>query len=160
MSSTMRIDYVEAALLQYISANLPITFGAPVSVDSLGDNDFNDDGTLVLSPPAVRVRFAGANFDPARDNQRLTYQARMPFEILCYQSSLRSKADERQQTLVLVGSVCEILAGARLSLSDGSATQPVTLKNVALVESESGPVDQLFSVGIEVSGIAQFSDKQ
>jgi hypothetical protein len=84
MSSTFRVDYVEAALLALLKANLAGAYGANVSIDSLGDKDFDDDGRLVLQPPSVRVRFAGAEYNNLHDNKRLTYQGKMPFEILCY----------------------------------------------------------------------------
>ena len=157
MSSTFRIDTVEAALLALLNTNLAAAYGAPVDVDSLGDKDFDDDGRLVLRPPSVRVRFAGAGYGNLHDNQRLTYQASMPFEILCFSSSLRSRADERRQTLVLVAAVQNQLAGARLTLSDGSSTMPITMKAVRLTEVDEGPVDQLFTVQGDVECIAQFS---
>lgn len=157
MSSTFRIDYVEAALLGLLNSNLAAAYGAKVQIDSLGDKDFDEEGRLVLQPPSVRVRFAGADYDNLRDNQRLTYEAGLPFELLCFESSLRSKADERKQTLVLVATVQDQLAGARLVLADGSKTMPITMKSVSLVAAESGPVDQLFSVVVLVNGIAQFS---
>jgi hypothetical protein len=157
VSSTFRIDYVESALIALLTSNLSTAYGAKVQIDSLGDKDFDDDGRLVLQPPSVRVRFAAATYDNLHDNQRLTYQSGMPFEILCFESSLRSKADERKQTLVLVATVQDQLAGARLTLADGSKTMPVTIKSVALVETDEGPVDQLFSLVVQVDGIAQFS---
>ena len=164
MSSTFRIDYVEAALLALLIANLPAAYAtaldvvsAPVNIDSLGDQDFNEEGQLVLQPPSVRVRFTAAPYDPARDNRRLTYQAHPQFEILCFESSLRSKADERKQTLILVGVVQDQLSGARLNLADGSKSMPITLGPLRLVETEQGPVDQLFTQAIEVEGFAQFS---
>ena len=157
MSSTFRIDYVEAALLELLQAKLATAYGSPVQIDSLGDKDFDSEGRLVLRPPALRVRFAAADYGDMRDNQRLTYQAKMPFTILCFESSLRSPADERKQTLVLVATVVDQLAGARLQLADGSLTMPVTIKNVSLVDMVEGPVDQHFEVLIEVEGIAQFS---
>jgi hypothetical protein len=157
VSSTFRIDYVEAALLGLLNSNLAAAYGAKVQIDSLGDKDFDEEGRLVLQPPSVRVRFAGADYDNLRDNQRLTYEAGLPFELLCFESSLRSKADERKQTLVLVATVQDQLAGARLVLADGSKTMPITMKSVSLVAAESGPVDQLFSVVVLVNGIAQFS---
>lgn len=157
MSSAFRIDYVELALLQLLKTNLPEAYGADVNVDSLAGKDFDEEGRLVLQPPAIRVRFAGADYAAMKDNQRLTYQAQMPFEILCFQSSLRSPADERKQTLVLVATVLDQLAGTRLLLSDGSLTMPITLKFVHLEETAEGPVDQLFTAGIDVEGIAQFS---
>jgi hypothetical protein len=157
MSSAFRIDYVEAALLALLNAKLAGAYGSKVNINSLGDADFNENGDLVLKPPSIRVRFAGGDYDPLRDNQRLTYEAGFPFEVLCFESSLRSKADERKQTLVLVSVVQDQLAGARLLLADGSKTMPIEMKSVSLVASEEGPVDQLFSVIVLVKGIAQFS---
>jgi len=157
VSSTFRVDYVEAALLALLRANLAAAYGNKVQIDSLGDDDFNDDGRLVLQPPSIRVRFAAAEYDTLRDNQRLTYQAGVPFELLCFESSLRSKADERKQTLVLVATVQDQLAGARLTLADGSKSGPITMKSVALVDTDQGPVDQLFSIIVVVEGFAQFS---
>jgi hypothetical protein len=103
------------------------------------------------------VRFAAADYENLHDNQRLTYEGGLPFELLCFESSLRSKADERRQTLVLVATVQDQLAGARLALADGSRTMPIEMKSVSLVASEEGPVDQLFSIVVLVKGIAQFS---
>ncbi len=157
MSSNFRIDQVEAALLSLLTAGMPAAYGAQVDVKSLGDKDFDDQGRLVLQPPALRERFIDAQMNNLRDNQRLTYQSVHNFEILCYESSLRSRADERNQTLVLVASVVDQLAGARLLLADGTKSMPVTVKSVGLVEVDQGPVDQLFSVAIAVEGIAQFS---
>jgi hypothetical protein len=166
VSSTFRIDYVEAALISLLNAKLPAAYGTelgnagrPVAVDieSLGDDDFNEDGRLVLQPPSVRVRFNFGDYNNLRDNQRLTYQSTPQFDVICFESSLRSKADQRRQSLVLVGVVTDQLAGARLNLSDGSKTMPVTIGRVSLVEDDYGPVDQCFSIAIGIEGIAQFS---
>jgi hypothetical protein len=164
VSSTFRIDYVEAALLQLLNANLPAAYGvalgatsASIDIDSLGDEDFDAEGQLVLQPPSVRVRYLGADYNTLRDNQRLTYQTAPQFELLCFESSLRSKADERIQTLVLVACVQDQLSGARLNLADGSKTMPITMVDVRLVEGNAAGVDQLFSVRIGIEGIAQFS---
>jgi hypothetical protein len=154
---TLRVDYAEAALIQLLEEKMEAAYGAPVQVDSLGDKDYDDDGSLVLQPPCLRVRFGRGVYDNLRDNQRLTYQGGLDFEVLAYESSLRDPADERKQTLVLVAAVQDQLAGARLTLQDGSRTQPITMKSVALIETQGGPVDQLFSVVIEVNGVAQFS---
>lgn len=164
MSSQFRIDYVEAALLALLNEKLPAAYGTELGtsvvsmdIDSLGDKDFDDDGQLTLQPPSIRVRFSAGNYDNLRDNRRLTYQANPQFEIWCFESSLRSKADERKQTLVLVGVVQDQLAGARLNLSDGSKAMPITLESVGLIEMGSGAVDQLYAVTITIEGFAQFS---
>ena len=175
MSSTFRIDYVEAALLALLTANLPNAYGsalpagspqivmngnqptASIDIDSLGDKDFDENGQLVLNPPSIRVRFLGGNYDMARDNQKLTYQSPLVYELLCFESSLRSKADQRNQTLILVSVVLDQLAGARLNLTDGSKTEPIRLVDVSLIEGAANGVDQLFSAQVEIRGFAQFS---
>lgn len=162
--SLFPLDYTEAALLQLLTTALPTAYGAalgsgPVSIDidSLGDTDFNEDGQLVLNPPSLRLRFKDEPYDPAHDNQRVTYQSHQFYEVLCFESSLRSKADQRKQTLVLVRVVLDQLAGARLLLADGSKSLPISIVSVTLIEADSGPVDQLYSVLIDVEGFAQFS---
>jgi hypothetical protein len=157
VSSLFRIDWVEAALVALLKSKLAGAYGQNVSVDSLGDKDFDEQGRLVLQPPAARVRFLDAPFQNLRDNQRLTYQVPMSFEILFFQSSLRSPADERKQTLVLLGAGADVVTGARLELSDGSKSMPVAIKRAYLIDTLEGPVDQAFAVQIEVEGIAQFS---
>lgn len=164
MSSAFRIDYVEAALLQLLNSALPAAYAtalgaasASINIDSLGDEDFDAEGQLVLQPPSIRVRFIGDDFNTLKDNQRLTYQAVPQFELLCFESSLRDKADERRQTLILVSVVLDQLAGARINLADGSKTQPVTIEDVRLIEGASAGVDQLFSIRIGIEGFAQFS---
>lgn len=165
MSTTFRIDYVEAALLQLMRTNLSTAYAtelgvdlAPVDIDSLGDEDFNAQGQLVLNPPSVRLRFRGAPYNNLHDSRRLTYQSEPNFELLCFESSLRSKADERKQTLVLTAVATDQLAGARLNLQDGSKSMPITVVDVVLAEGEDGqPVDQLFAIRFIVEGIAQFS---
>jgi hypothetical protein len=161
--SQFRIDYVEGALITLLKTVMPTAYGtvdAPVLVDinSVNSKDFNAQGQLALKPPSIRVQFGDANFADLRDNQRLTYQTGMLFDVLCFESSLRSKADERLQSLVLVAVVHNQLAGARLTLADGTRSMPIALKRVSLViPDDGGPVDQLYAITISVEGIAQFN---
>jgi hypothetical protein len=111
VSSTFRIDYVEKALIALLLDVLPSAYGSKVQVESLGDADFNADGQLTLRPPCIRVRYLGADYDPLHDNKRLTYQPKQQFELLCFESSLRSKTDQRRQTLVLVATVRWLRSG-------------------------------------------------
>lgn len=163
--SQFQIDQVEAALLTLLTSGMPaaygtaLSLGAPqrVDVDSIGDKDFDDSGNLVLRPPALRVQFTTAEYDNLRDNQRLSYEAALAFEVLCFEESLRGKKDQRKQTLVLVDTAQDQLAGARLALADGTSSAPIEIKAVQLVVTDSGPVDQLFAISVIVRGIAQFS---
>lgn len=155
--SGFRTDYVEAALIALLTAEMPEAYGAAVDVQSLGENDFDDEGQLTLQPPCLRVLYAGSDYENLRDNKRLTYQAERLWEILCYESSQRGKADERAQTLALVAAVEDQLAGARLTLQDDSISQPITLVTTRLVVMDEGPVQQFYSITIRIEGVAQFS---
>jgi hypothetical protein len=161
--SQFKIDQVEGALIALLNSVMPAAYGtveAPVLVDvnSVNSKDFNAQGQLALKPPSLRVQFSEANYANLRDNQRLTYQAALLFDVLCFESSLRSKADERIQTLSLVDVTLNQLAGARLNLADGTQSMPIELRRVSLVlPDDGGPVDQLFAITLLISGIAQFN---
>lgn len=164
MTTAFRIDFVDAALIDLLNKELPTAYAAElgassaaVDIEPLGDDDFNDDGLLVLQPPSLRVRFLGADYDTLKDNQRQTYEGALLWELLCFESSLQSRADQRRQTLVLVSVVLDQLAGARLLLSDGTKTLPISLVDVRLVDGAASGVDQLFSVRISIGGFARFS---
>ena len=159
--SRFQVSYVEAALIALLIAVMPAAYGtvdAPiaVNVDSLGDKDFDAEGQLVLKSPAIRVRFDRTRRDLLHDNQRLTYQAKIGFDVLCFESSLRSKADERLQTLQLVQAVENQLAGARLLLADGTSSMPCSLGSTYLVAESTGSVDQLFCIEVVAEGIQQY----
>jgi hypothetical protein len=161
--SQFKIDQVEGALIALLNSAMPAAYGtvdAPVAinVNTVNSKDFNAQGQLAIKPPSMRVQFAEASFANLKDNQRLTYEAGLDFDILCYESSLRSKADERLQTLGLVDVALNQLAGARLALSDGTSTMPIEIRRVSLViPNDGGPVDQLFAITILIKGIAQYN---
>ncbi|QNI34533.1 hypothetical protein H7849_11920 [Alloacidobacterium dinghuense] len=158
LPTKFQVADVEAALLTLLQgSNVSTAYGAAIDVDSIGDKDFLDDGTLTLQPPSIRIRFSGADYNNLRDNQRLSYEASMLFEVMCFEESLRSKADERLQTLQLVQVIQDQLAGARLALVDGSSSAPIELRAVTPIVTDQGPIDQLFSITIAIRGIAQYS---
>lgn len=157
MATKVQIHLVEAALLALLPARLKISYGKNVTVSPIGGKDFDDDGQLVLKSPAVRTHFKGAEYAPLRDIQRLTTEAELNWDIICFEESLKSKADERTKTLELIAVVQDELAGARLQISDGVYTQPTRIVSVLPVMDAVGPVDQCYAITIAVSGIAQFS---
>jgi hypothetical protein len=162
--SQFQISQVEAALISLLKTVMPAAYQTAIgaaalpvlNIDSLGEKDFDAEGQLVLKPPSIRVRFDRVKRETLRDNQRLTYQTKAGFDVLCYESSLRSKADERLQTLQLVQVVENQLAGARLALADGTSSMPCALGSTYLVAESSGSVDQLFCVEVVAEGIQQY----
>jgi hypothetical protein len=163
--SQFQISQVEQALIALLKSAMPAAYSAAigseetikVNIDSLSDKDFDSDGQLVLKPPSIRVRFDRTRRETLRDNQRLTYQAKASFDVLCYESSLRGKADERLQTLQLVQVLENQVAGARLALADGTSSMPCTLGSTYLVAESTGSVDQLFCVEVTAEGIQQYN---
>jgi hypothetical protein len=155
--SKMEINDVENAAVALFQATLQNAYSKSVDVKTIGKRDFSDDGAITLKAPAVRIRFAGAEYDPLRDNQRLTYEAEMAFEAWCFDVNLRSQAEARLACEALAMALADQVAGARLKLQDGTLTQPITLKSVEPLMSEEDPADQLYIVIFTVKGIAQFS---
>jgi hypothetical protein len=159
--SQFRIDQVEGALIALLKTAMPAAYGtvdSPILIDvnSVNSKDFNAQGQLAIKPPSMRVQFMDAAFANLRDNQRLTYEAGLEFDVLCFEENLRSKADERLQILGLVAVAVNQLAGARLLLADGTDSMPIEIRRVSLVlPNDGGPVDQLFGITVLVKGIAQ-----
>jgi hypothetical protein len=157
MSSKLQIHLLEAALLALLPGRLQASYGKRVDVDTFSDDDFTDDGQLILRPPAVRFEFDRANYGPARDTQRTTMNAELDVTFFCFDESLKSKEDKRTKTLQLVACVQDELAGARLQLTPGVYTEPTLLKTVGKAVTREGPLDQVYAVTFGFTGIAQFS---
>jgi hypothetical protein len=140
-----------AALL----AGLQLSDGEPVNVGSIGQLTLDDNDQLVFDPPMARTYYAGSPVYRSDENQALAYQdVRHIVEVWCYVESLRSKEEQRDETIQLLGQVLPILAGARIPLSDKGASEPVRILNI------SGVIDvsfgKIYIVSVEVPGIAQF----
>jgi hypothetical protein len=166
--SQFMVTQVESALIALLNSTMPAAYNlalhpvdpppaAGIDIDALGGKDFDENGMLALKSPAMRVEFGGCEYNPLRDNQRLTYEAGMPFDVICFVGSLKSKASERDRTLLLVQAAVNQLAGARLALSDGTFSMPLTLTAVSKVQDRGGPVDQAFAITVLVNGIAQYN---
>ena len=61
-------------------------------------------------------------------------------------------------TLSLVAQILPVVAGARLTLPDGSTTEPIRLKSVvgSLQGKQGAPVATVYTIKVQVPGIAQF----
>ena len=153
----LQLDQVETAIITLGTAALKAAYSQQIDVDSIGQKDFNDGGDLIISPPCVRIRFAGAEYNALRDNQKLTYEGKPVWEFWCFEENLRSKAEERLDTLKLVTAVQDTFTGARLPLDGGYRTEPMELLSVLPAMDENAVVTQFYIVSFRVNGIAQFS---
>ena len=143
------------ALLQ----GLQMDDGTPVNIGSIGQPELDDSDQLVFDPPMSRTLYVGSPRYRSDENQALVYPDVMHIvEVWCSAQDLHSKEDQRRATIHLLGRVMPILAGARVSLSDGGHSEPILILGVfASVDAAHGKV-YILSVG--VPGIAQFPGPQ
>ena len=145
---------VEQAVQTLLQNALP-----SVNVGSIGDLDTDENGELVFDPPAVRTFYATTRYVANGDSQALTYDdTSHQIDIWCAAENLTSLEAQRYDTLALVAQVLPVLAGARLALADGSVSDPVRLLQLmgSLQGRQGAPVRTVYTIAIEVPGIAQF----
>ena len=125
-----------------------------VDVAAAGERDFDDEGNLILQPPAVRGLFVLSRAE-AFENQKTAYNETQQFAVMCVEEDLSGDAQEqRRKSGRLAARVKRVLVGARLRLADGETAGPVAYTGVEPFEVAG--VGKAYIVGFEVSGIAQF----
>jgi hypothetical protein len=130
-----------------------------VNVGSVGDLSTDQDGELVFDPPCARTFFAGTDYGETHDNVAQFYdEASHEIDIWCAAENLSSLEAQRRDTLILVGKILPVLAGAELMLRDGTTTQPVRLRGIVgtLQGRQGAPVNTVYTIKVQVPGIAQF----
>jgi hypothetical protein len=145
---------VETAIQALLKLALPA-----IHVGSIGDLDTDENGELVFDPPAARTFYSSSHYEAHGDSQALTYDdVGHQIDIWCAAENLTSLEAQRTDTLTLVATVLPVLAGARLPLPDGSVSEPVRIQAVqgSLQGKMGAPVRTVYTVSIEVPGIAQF----
>lgn len=150
MSQQLKPAAVETAIVDLLKKDLKAD---GVAVDAVSDRSFDQDGNLVVNPPAALVLWSGASFGDGQDNLLTQYDARHPVAILCGARSLRGSDDERLGAQQLVAKVVNSLAGARLVLADGK-TPPIAVQGVELFQFS--PNGTWYSVTVEVEGFVNF----
>jgi len=126
-----------------------------VDVQSISNADFNADGELIMTPPSIRVFYAGEKAGNFGDAQRLSYNAVQRYMVTCADQSLTAVlADQAMASAALADKVKNILAGARISLVGGEQSEPIAWVGTEPVEVAG--VGTAYAVAIEVEGIAQF----
>jgi hypothetical protein len=152
VASQIKLEDVDAALqAALVAANL----GAQVS--GISTENFDDEGNLILVPPAVLVLFDSEVLSAHRSNTKLDYTSDKQFAILCGARVFSGDKDERNAAYQLVSKVKDALAGLKLTLADGSKTEPITLVGVNRELFDNNGT--WHSVMVRVSGTAMFTVK-
>jgi len=126
-----------------------------VDVAKIADKDFNDQGEIIMEPPSARVMYAGEAALSTSDSQRRSYDSLYRFLILVANQDLSgSSANQAEASLKLATIVKRVLAGARIVLSDGDISAPITY--IAMEPVPTVGVGMAYGVAFEVPGLAQF----
>jgi phage gp37-like protein len=153
MASQLKVDQVEKALITALKGALA---SANVQVQGLTAESFDQDGNLVIVPPAVLVLFSSNTYAAGKDHLKLDYQSDKEFQILCGARDPRSE-NERLGAYDVVNRVLDALAGLKLALDANTKTEPIFPMRVELFQFT---VDGTwYSVHVNVGGIAQFTPK-
>lgn len=138
-----------------IQALLTDQLGDAIDVDSIGAQDFDEEGDLTINPPAARVLFIDEKAGQPLDPQNATYNSEQAFAVVCAAEDLRSTHWQRIASAQLAGQVKHLLAGARLWLEDGTQTEPLIYAGMMPLPTKA--IGMSYVVSFIVPNIAQFS---
>jgi Bacteriophage Mu, Gp37 len=125
-----KIADVELALISTLSADAGIQ-ALKAQVQGLSSRQFDEQGNIIMTPPAVLVFFEQGQEDVKGDTVRTTYQADYLFCLFCGASDLTSTDKERSSAYELLAAVRAAIAGKRLDLDGGAnSTGPVALAGI------------------------------
>ena len=145
------IDQVWSAVQDLLSDQL----GQNVTVDCIGEQDFDEQGEITILPPAARVLFLEESAQDT-ETQNQVYNATRTFGVLCADEDLGvDPQDQRTLSAQLAGQVKHILVGARLQLADGTQSEPVKYVSTKPLPTSSGRM--AYVAAFSVQGIAQFA---
>lgn len=144
-----KIDQGWQAIVAILSGQLPGT-----DVAAISDKDFNEDGEIIMTPPSVRVFFNGEVAESTSDSQRLSYLTNGRYGVLCADQDYHSVIAQAYASVQLVNKVKELLAGARLLLTDGDTSEPLIYMGTTPIPVEG--IGVAYGVEFIVPGLAQF----
>jgi len=127
-----------------------------VDVQAISENDYNESGEVIMTPPSVRTFFAGQRFMSTTDSQRLSYESVGRYILLCADEDRSGEAIlQAYASVKLVDQVLAIVAGTRINLPAGDRSEPITITEIEPVPCQG--VGTAYGVAIEVPGLAQFA---
>jgi hypothetical protein len=142
-------DQTWDAMQTLLSTQLP-----GVNVAAAGEKDFDDEGALITTPPAIRGVFSGEEAE-SFETQKLGYNAVQAFVVICIDKHLGPDPQmQRRKSGQLAAKVKHILVGARLLLPDGNRTSPVEYTGMAPLPTKIG---MAYAAAFAVPSIAQFA---
>lgn len=125
----------EQGLIAALSADAGIS-GARIQVQGLSSKDIDEQGNIIVTPPAVLVLFEQGQDDTTHDTSRLTSEAEYAFCLFCGAVDMSSTDKERVSAYNVIALVRAAIAGKRLQLDAGNLSGPTGLAGITLEQAD------------------------
>jgi hypothetical protein len=153
-ATQLKLSDVEKGIIALLQANAPLMALKP-QIQGLSSHQWDDQGNIIINPPAVLVLFDAGQDTPTGDTTRLTYDASYEFSLICGATDLSSTDNERNSVYALLAVVRAAIAGQRVSVDGGAASSsPVTLAGITA--EQFSPNGAWYAQHIRVGKTAQF----
>jgi hypothetical protein len=155
MPTQFKLADVEKGIIATILANAGVAALNP-QVQGLSSKHFDEQGNIIVLPPAVLVFFEQGQDSANGDMVRTTYKTMYSFCLFCGAADLSSTDNERNSAYALLAAVRVAIAGARLHLDGGTALSgPVGLAGITPEQFDTNGA--WYCQRISVPMLAQFS---
>jgi hypothetical protein len=136
-ATQFKLADVEQSLIDTLKADAGIT-ALNAQVQGLSSKDMDDQGNIIVTPPAVLVFFEQGQDVVSGDTVRTTIQADYSFCLFCGAADLTSTDKERMGAYAVIAAVRAAIAGKRLQLDAGATTTgPVGLAGITLEQFDT-----------------------
>jgi Domain of unknown function (DUF1834) len=153
-ATQFKIDDVEKGIIAVLKADAGLV-ALKVQVQGLSSRHFDEQGNILVTPPAVLVFFNSGTEDSKADTVRTTYQVDYDFFLFCGAADISSTDNERSSAYAVLAATRAAIAGKRLSLDGGNVLSgPVGLAGIAPEQFDANGA--WYSQHITVPKTAQF----
>ncbi len=154
MATQFKVADVETSLISALQADTGLT-ALKVQVSALSSKQWDEQGNLLVIPPAVLVLFESAQDTLRGDITRKTYQSAYDFAVFCGAQDMTSPDKERTGCYAIISAVRFALAGIRLPL-DAGADKTVPVQLLGVTPEQFGNDGVWYAVRARIEKTAQF----
>ena len=148
MAGMFAANLVWRAFVDLFTSGLPT-----VDVQPVTEKDLDGDG-LILTPPSIRVFYAGDSAEAMGDAQRQNYDRSVRLIAVCGDTYAGDSIQQAYASLALADQAAALAVGARILLSTGEVSEPARFISIEGVPAKG--VGMAYAVAFEVPGLAQF----
>jgi phage gp37-like protein len=153
-ATEFKLDDVEKGIIATLAADSGV-LALSAQVQGLSSRHFDEQGNIIVMPPAILVSFNSGSDDCTQDTVRTTYQVDYEFFLLCGAADLSSVDKERSSAYVVIATARHAIAGKRFQLDSGAVLSgPAALAGIEPYQFDANGVWYLQK--IRVPKTAQF----